>query len=49
MLDVASVAANAAFRLIGITPGPDNAFGDTYVICQVQISEHQNVADVAGY
>ena len=49
MLDVASAAANAAFRLIGITPGPDNNWGDTYVIAQVQISEHQNVADVAAY
>lgn len=49
MLDVASAATNASFRLIGITPGPDNAFGDTYVIAQVQISEHQNVADVAAY
>lgn len=49
MLDVASTAANASLRLIGITPGPDNAFGDTYVVAQVQISEHQNVADVAGY
>jgi len=49
MLDVASAAANASFRLIGITPGPDNNWGDTYVIAQVQISEHQNVADVAAY
>jgi len=49
MLDVASAAANASFRLIGITSGPDNNFGDTYVIAQVQISEHQNVADVAAY
>lgn len=49
MLDVASAAANASLRLLGITPGPDNAFGDTYVIAQVQISEHQNVADVAAY
>ncbi len=49
MLDVASAASNAAFRLIGITPGPDNNWGDTYVIAQVQISEHQNVADVAAY
>lgn len=49
MLDVASTAANASLRLIGISPGPDNAFGDTYVIAQVQISEHQNVADVAAY
>lgn len=49
MLDVASIANNAAFRVIGITPGPNNAWGDTYVIVQVQISEHQNVADIADY
>ena len=49
MLDVASAAANASFRLLGITPGPDNAWGDNFVIAQVQISEHQNVADVAAY
>ena len=47
-LDVASAAANASVRLVGITPGPDNAFGDTYVIAQVQISEHQFVADKAA-
>jgi hypothetical protein len=45
---VSTAAANASVRLIGITPGPDNAFGDTYVIAQVQISEHQFVADVAA-
>lgn len=49
MLDVASAAANAQYRLIGITQGPNNAWGDTYVIAQVQISQHQNVADVAAY
>lgn len=49
MLDVASTAANASVRLLGITPGPDNAFGDTYVIAQVQISEHQFVADRAAF
>ena len=49
MLDVASAASNASLRLLNITPGPDNAWGDTYVIAQVQISEHQNVADVAAY
>ena len=49
MLDAASAATNAAFRLLGISPGPDNNWGDTYVIAQVQISEHQNVADVAAY
>jgi hypothetical protein len=49
MLDVASSAANNSMRVIGIAPGIDNAWGDTYVIAQVQISEHQNVADVAAY
>lgn len=49
MLDVASAASNASLRIIGITQGPDNNWGDTYVIVQVQISEHQNVADVAAY
>jgi hypothetical protein len=47
-LGVSTAAANASVRLIGITPGPDNAFGDTFVIAQVQISEHQFVADVAA-
>ena len=48
-LDAGSSAANAQMRLIGITPGADNNWGDTYVICQVQISEHQNVALIAAY
>jgi hypothetical protein len=48
-IDVASAAANAGLRLIGIVPGPDNAWGDTYVNVLVQISEHQNTADVAAY
>lgn len=49
MLDVASVAANASFRVLGIAPGADNAWSDTYVIVQVQISEHQTVADLASF
>lgn len=49
MLDVASSAANASLRVIGLGNAPDNAWGDTYVIVQVEISEHQNVADVAAY
>lgn len=48
MLGVSTTAANAQLRLLGITPGPDNALGDTYVIAQVQISEHQYAADVAA-
>jgi hypothetical protein len=49
MLGVSTTAANASMRVIGLTPGPDNAWGDAFPIVQVQISEHQNVADVAGY
>jgi len=48
-LDVSTTASNASLRVIGLTPAPDNAWGDAYPIVQVQISEHQNVADVAGY
>lgn len=49
MLNVASSAANASLRVINIAPGVDNVIGDTYVIVQVQISEHQMVADVAAF
>jgi hypothetical protein len=48
-LNVASSAANAGLRLIGIVPGPDNNWGDTFVNALVQISEHQNTANVAAY
>ena len=49
MLDIASAAANASMQVLNITPGPNNAWGDNFVIVQVRISEHQEVADVAGY
>ena len=49
MLDVASSAANASLQLLNIAPYQDNAWGDTYVIVQVRISEHQLVADVAAF
>ena len=49
MLDTATSASNASVRVIGVTPGPNNAWGDDYVIVQVQISENQNVADKAAY
>lgn len=48
-LDVASVASNASMRIIGLAPGVNNAWGDAYVDVVVQISEHQNVADIASY
>lgn len=49
MLDVASSAANAGLQLLNITPGPNNAWSDTYVNVQVRISEDQIVADVAAF
>ena len=51
MLDKATLtdSGNASLRIIDVAPGPDNAFGDAYTIVQVQISEHQNVADRAAY
>lgn len=51
MLDTATLtdSGNASLRIIDIAPGPDNAFGDAYTVVQVQIAEHQNVADRAAY
>lgn len=51
MLDTGTLttSGNASLRIIDIAPGPDNAFGDAYTIVQVQIAEHQNVADRAAY
>ena len=51
MLDTATLtdSGNASLRIIDLAPGPDNAFGDAYTIVQVQIAEHQNVADRAAY
>ncbi len=39
----------AQLRLIGIVPGPDNNWGDTYVNALVQIVEHQNTAVKNAY
>lgn len=47
-LDVASAAANAGLRVVGLTPGPDNAWGDAFPVVQVQLSEHQFVATIAA-
>lgn len=51
MLDTATLtdSGNASLRIIDLAPGPDNAFGDSYTVVQVQIAEHQNVADRAAY
>ena len=51
MLDAATLTAvgNASLRIINASPGPDNAFGDNFVILQVQIAEHQFVADRVAF
>lgn len=45
---ISSVTANQ-LRIIGITPGADNVFGDTYTIVQVMVSQHVNVASQNPY
>lgn len=47
-LNIGSGAANAGMRVVGLTPGPDNAWGDNFPIVQVQLSQHQYVATVAA-
>jgi hypothetical protein len=47
-LDIASAGANAGLRAVGVNPAPDNVIGDAFTIVQVQISEHQYVADIAA-
>ena len=51
MIDTATLtdSGNASLRIIGLSPGPDNAFGDNFTIVEVQVAEHQNVADRAAY
>ena len=51
MLDVASktTSGNAVCRVVNIAPEVSNAWGDAYVIVQVQISEHQFVANKAAF
>ena len=51
MLDTATLTdtGNASLRIIDVASAPDNDFGDSFTIVQVQISEHQNVADRAAY
>lgn len=42
-------SGNAGLRILGLAPYLDNAWGDAYTIVEVQISEHQYVADVAAF
>jgi hypothetical protein len=47
-LAVASAAANAGLRVIGLNPGPDNDWGDPFPIVLVQFSEHQYTVDIVS-
>jgi hypothetical protein len=51
MLNTATLTntGNASLRIIGIAVGPDNVAGDNFTIVEVQVAEHQNVADRAAY
>lgn len=42
----AGTSATKQMRVINLAPYVDNAWGDTYVIVQAQISEHQYVANI---
>jgi len=43
---VTGSGGTAQFRILNIAPYPDNAWGDTYTIVQVQIATHQYVANI---
>jgi hypothetical protein len=43
---LAGSGAVGDMRIIGLTPAVDNAFGDTYVTVQVQVSRSQYVATI---
>ena len=49
-LDAASLTSsgNEILRVVNLAPDVGNAWGDAYTIVQVQISEHQFVADKAA-
>jgi hypothetical protein len=46
MLDTATILATInGLQIVGFTPGPDNELGDAFTVVQVQIAEHQFVAN----
>jgi hypothetical protein len=47
-LDVSSSAANASVRLVGLSDAVEDTATDAFLTVNVQISEHQFVADVAA-
>jgi len=47
VLAIATIAANAGLRVVGLTEGVDNIYGDLFTVVQVMLSEHQFVPTVA--
>ena len=45
---LAGAASTAQFKIIGLTPGVDNAWGDAYTVVQVQVNQSQFNASVAA-
>jgi hypothetical protein len=45
-VSTATTSAVAQLRVVDIAPYPDNAWGDSYVIVRVTVSEHQTVANI---
>lgn len=43
---ITGAGSTAQFRILNLAPYPDNAWGDTYTIVQVQIATHQFVANI---
>jgi hypothetical protein len=48
-LDIASLASQKGMQVLGLTPAPDNAWGDAFPIVQVRLSEHQFLAPINGF
>jgi hypothetical protein len=44
-----TTTGNKQLKIIGLTPGPLNAFGDAFTIVQVQIANHQFTATRAAF
>jgi hypothetical protein len=43
---VVAAGSSAQLKIIGLTPGVDNAWGDAYTVVQVQVNESQFNASV---
>ena len=46
---ISGAGVNLQLKIIGLTPGPLNAFGDAFTIVQVQIANHQFTAERVSF